>query len=51
MAVDEEIDLTAYQIDGKAKYRLITYVGQELLGAEFTFEEIFTKTMEDLEEE
>lgn len=51
MAVDEEIDLTAYQIDGKANYRLLTYVGTELLSAEFTFEEIFTKTMEDLEDE
>lgn len=49
MAVDEEIDLALYQIDRSAKYRLVTYVGEELLGAEFTFEETFTKTMEELE--
>ncbi len=50
MAVDEEIDLALYEIDCSAKYRLVTYVGEELLGAEFTFEETFTKTMEELEE-
>ncbi len=50
MAVDEEVDLALYQIDCSAKYRLVTYVGEELLGAEFTFEETFIKTMEELEE-
>lgn len=52
MAVDEEIDLTDYQIDYDAsQYRLITRVGQEAVSAEFTFEEAFTETMEELEEE
>lgn len=50
MAVDEEIDLTAYPMDYDAKYRLITKVGEEFLCAEFTFEDVFTKTMEELEE-
>lgn len=52
MAVDEEIDLSDYQIDyGAQQYRLITYVGDDLISAEFTFEEVFSETMERLEEE
>lgn len=51
MAVDEEIDLTAYQIDyGAQQYRLVTQIGEELVSAEFTFEEAFTEAMEKLEE-
>lgn len=52
MAVDEEIDLSDYQIDyGAQQYRLITCVGDDLISAEFTFEEAFSETMERLEEE
>lgn len=52
MAVDAEIDLTEYQIDYNAQqYRLIVYVDQNPVSAEFTFEEVFTETMEKLEEE
>lgn len=52
MAVDEEIDLGDYQIDyGAQQYRLITYVDQKAVSAEFTFEGVFTETMERLEEE
>ncbi len=52
MAVDEEIDLADYQVDYDAQqYRLITYVGQGLISAEFTFEEVFAETMEKLEGE
>ncbi|MBS6398011.1 MAG: hypothetical protein KH452_12850 [Clostridiales bacterium] len=52
MAVDEEIDLSGYQIDyGAQQYRLITYVNEDLISAEFTFEEVFTETMEKLEDE
>lgn len=52
MAVDEEIDLAAYQMDyGAQRYRLITQIGENLVSAEFTFEEAFTETMEKLEEE
>lgn len=52
MAVDEEVDLSSYQIDyGAQQYRLITRIGEELVSAEFTFEEVFTETMEKLEEE
>lgn len=52
MAVDEEIDLSAYQIDyGAQQYRLITRIGEELVSAEFTFEEAFTEAMEKLEED
>ncbi len=47
MAVDEEIDLSEYQIDYDAsQYRLVTHVGQETLGVEFTFGEVFKKTKE-----
>lgn len=52
MAVNEEIDLNDYQIDyGAQQYRLITYVDQKAVSAEFTFEEVFAETMERLEEE
>lgn len=51
MAVDEEIDLSGYPIDYEAgPYRFITYVGGELVSAEFTFGEAFTEKMEKLEE-
>lgn len=51
MAVDEEIDLSGRPIDYDAgQYRLITHVGQELVSAEFTFGEVFTEKMEQLEE-
>lgn len=47
MAVDEEIDLSGYQIDYDAsQYRLITDTDQGLLSVEFTFEEVFKRTME-----
>lgn len=50
MAVDEEIDLSEYQIDYDAsQYRLVTYTGQGPLGVEFTFAEVFKKTMEESE--
>lgn len=50
MAVDEEIDLSGYRIDYDAsQYRLVTHVEQDVLGVEFTFEEVFKKTMEDAE--
>lgn len=50
MAVDEEIDLSKYQMDYDAsQYRLVTYVEQDVLGVEFTFEEVFKKTMEETE--
>lgn len=52
MAVDEEIDLTDYQIDyGAQQYRLIAYVDEEKVSAEFTFTDGFTETMEKLKEE
>ncbi len=52
MAVDEEVDLSRYQIDFDAsQYRLVTHTEQGLLGVEFTFEEVFKKTMEELEPE
>ena len=50
MAVDEEIDLADYQVDYDAQqYRQITFVGQDLISAEFTFEGVFTETMNELE--
>lgn len=50
MAVDEEIDLDNYEIDyGAQQYRLVTQVNEGLISAEFTFEEVFEKTMEELE--
>lgn len=50
MAVDEEIDLSKYQMDYDAsQYRLVTYVEQDVLGVEFTFGEVFKKTMEETE--
>lgn len=52
MAVDEEIDLNDYQMDYLSeKYRLIAHVNQDMVSAEFTFEEPFTEQMEKLEEE
>lgn len=52
MAVDEKIDLSDYQIDyDEEQYRLITYVGEDLISAEFTFEEVFAETMEKLGDE
>lgn len=51
MAMDEEIDLTKYQIDyGAQKYRLVVRIGEHMLSAEFTFEEVFSEQMETLEE-
>lgn len=51
MAVDEELDLSVYDIDYDAeKYRLITYVNEDLISAEFTFEDVFEEQMEELEE-
>lgn len=51
MAVDEEVDLSVYQIDYDASlYRLVTYTGDGPAGVEFTFGEVFRKTMEELEE-
>lgn len=50
MAVDEEIDLSEYQIDYDAsQYRLVTHTGQGPLSVEFTFAEVFEKTMEESE--
>lgn len=44
MAVDEEIDLSGCRIDyGAEQYRLVACVGEELIGAEFTFEGAFTE--------
>lgn len=52
MAVDEEINLSSYQIDfGAEQYRLIAQVDDRMVSAEFTFEEVFSKQMEKLEEE
>ncbi len=47
MAVDEEVDLSLYQIDHDARqYRLVTRTEQGRVGIEFTFEEVFKETME-----
>ena len=44
MAVDEEIDLSGCKIDCEAEhYRLVACVGEDLIGAEFTFEKAFTE--------
>lgn len=52
MAVDEEINVADYQIDyEEQQYRLITYVGEDMISAEFTFEEVFKENMEELEEQ
>ena len=52
MAVDEVIDLANYEIDHDAeRYRVIACVDEERISAEFTFEEVFTETMKQLEEE
>lgn len=52
MAVDEVIDLANYEIDHDAdRYRVIAYVNADRISAEFTFEEVFTETMKQLEEE
>lgn len=51
MAVDEEIDLSDYQIRYDAqRYRLIAHVEEETVSAEFTFENVFTEMMETTEE-
>lgn len=51
MAVDEEINLSVYQIDHEARqYRLVTHTEQGSVGAEFTFSEMFEKTMEEQED-
>ena len=51
MAMDEAIDLTQYQIDyGAQRYRLVVRIGEHMLSAEFTFEEVFSEQMETLEE-
>lgn len=51
MAVDAEVDLSGYQIDYDAsQYRLVTYTGDGPVSVEFTFGEVFRKTMEELEE-
>lgn len=52
MAVDVKIDLSNYQIDyGAQQYRLIVYVDDEAVSAEFAFEEVFSEKMEKLEGE
>lgn len=52
MAVDEEIDLSDYQIDyGAQQYRLVVRLEKNVVSAEFTFQEVFTEKMEKLEEE
>lgn len=52
MAVDEVIDLAGYEIDHDAqRYRVIACVNEDRISAEFAFEEVFTETMKDLEEE
>ncbi len=51
MAVDKAVDLSEYRIDYDAsQYRLVTYTGDGPLGVEFTFGEVFRKTMEELED-
>ena len=51
MAMDEAIDLTQYQIDyGAQRYRMVVRIGEHMLSAEFTFEEVFSEQMETLEE-
>lgn len=52
MAVDEEINLSVYEIDHTiGRYRLVTRVEDGAAGAEFTFEEAFTKDHEELKTE
>ncbi len=52
MAVDEEIDLSGYQMDHSAeRYRVVVQVDDEPVCAEFTFEGGFSQQMERLEEE
>lgn len=52
MAVDEVIDLSNYEMDHNAeRYRVIACVNEDRISAEFTFEEVFTETMKQLEEE
>lgn len=51
MAVDVQIDLSDYRIDyGAWQYRLVTFIGQDQVSAEFTFEGAFVEKMERLEE-
>lgn len=48
MAVDEIVDLSGYEIDyGAQRYRLVTWIGTEKIGVEFTFAEVFSEIMED----
>ena len=50
MAMDEAIDLTQYQIDyGAQRYRLVVRIGEHMLSAEFTFEDVFAQKMEEQE--
>ena len=43
--------LTQYQIDyGAQRYRMVVRIGEHMLSAEFTFEEVFSEQMETLEE-
>ena len=52
MAVDVQIDLSNYRIDyGAQQYRLVVYVEDEAISAEFAFEEVFSEKMEKLEGE
>lgn len=52
MAVDLEVNLSEYALDHRAsRYRLVVYVDQEPVSAEFTFEEVFSEKMEKLEED
>ena len=48
MAVDEIVDLSSYEIDYSAqKFRLVTRVNGDKIGAEFTFSEEFSESMSD----
>ena len=50
MAMDEAIDLTQYQIDyGAQRYRMVVRIGEHMLSAEFTFEDVFAQKMEEQE--
>jgi hypothetical protein len=52
MAVDEEIDLTAYEMEYESEqYRLIVQMEDGPVSAEFTFRETFSEQMEQLEAE
>ncbi len=46
MAVDEIVDLSSYEIDYSAqRFRLVTRVNGDKIGAEFTFSEEFSESM------